>query len=66
MAARMTDIVKQRGRAYRFLTCNFTSPKCRIQEYFFKPHVTEHQVPFLCSVCEFRTGDNAKFVRHQE
>ena len=29
-------------------------------------HVTEHQVPFMCVVCEFRTGDNTKFVRHQE
>ena len=66
MAARMTDIVKQRGRAYRCLTCNITSRKCRIEEHFFKRHVTEHQVPFLCSVCEFRTSDNAKFVRHQE
>ena len=66
MAARMTDIVKQRGRAYRCLACNFTTRKCRIEEHFFKRHVTEHQVPFLCSVCDFRTGDNSKFVRHQE
>ena len=29
-------------------------------------HVTEHQVPFMCVVCEFRTGENTKFVRHQE
>ena len=40
--------------------------KCRIEEHFYKCHVTEHQCPFLCLVCEFRTGDNAKFVRHQE
>ena len=62
MAARMTDIVKQQGRAYRCLTCNFTSHKCQIEEHFFKRHVTEHQAPFLCSVCEFRTGDNAKLA----
>ena len=66
MAARMTEIAKNRGRAYRCTPCGYTSRKCRIQEHFYRKHVTEHQVPFMCVVCEFRTGDNTKFVRHQE
>ena len=66
MAARMTEIANRRGRAYRCTPCGYTSRKCRIEEHFYKRHVTEHQVPFMCVVCEFRTGDNTKFVRHQE
>ena len=66
MAARMTEIAKSRGRAYRCTPCGYTSRKCRIEEHFHKRHVTEHHVPFMCVVCEFRTGDNTKCVRHQE
>ena len=65
MAARMVEIVKNKGRAYRCNPCGFISRKCRIEEHFYKQHVTEHQVPYMCVVCEFRTGDNTKFVRHQ-
>ena len=65
MAARMTEIVKQRGRAYRCTPYGFTSRKARIEEHFYKRHISEHEVPFMCLACEFRTGDNTKFTRHQ-
>ena len=62
----MTEIAKNRGRAYRCSPCGYTSRKCRIEEHFLRKHVTEHQGSFMCMVCEFRMGDNTKFVRHQE
>ena len=61
----MTEIVKQRGRAYRCTPCGFTTRKCRIEEHFYKRHVSEHEVPYMCVACEFRTGENSKSVRHQ-
>ena len=64
MAARMTEIVKQRGKAYRCTPCGLTSRKARIEEHFYKRHISEHEVPFMCLACEFRTGDNTKFTRH--
>ena len=65
MGARMVEIVENKGRAYRCNPCGFIARKCRIEEHFYKQHLTEHQVPYMCVVCEFRMGDNTKFVRHQ-
>ena len=28
--------------------------------------MAEHEVPYQCIVCQFRTGDNSKYVRHQD
>ena len=66
MAAKITEIVKQRGRAYRCVPCGFSSRKCRMEEHYYKRHVSEHEVPFQCIVCQFRTGDNSKYVKHQD
>ena len=48
------------------MPCGFTSRKCRIEEHYYKRHVSEHEVPFQCIVCQFRTGDNSKYVKHQD
>ncbi|MCG8047970.1 MAG: hypothetical protein N0E48_20515 [Candidatus Thiodiazotropha endolucinida] len=62
----MLEIAKKNGRAYKCTPCGYIGRKNRVEEHFYKKHVSEFEVPYLCVGCEFRTGDNAKFVRHQE
>lgn len=66
MADKMVKEVMKRGRAYRCTLCGYTEIKSRVEQHFYHKHVAEYEVPFLCAVCNFRTGDNDKFTRHQE
>lgn len=62
----MIDLVLKRGRAYRCQPCGYMESKSRVECHFYKKHVPEFEVPFMCHPCDFRTGDQQKFQRHQE
>ena len=66
MASRMIELVKKRGRAYRCVPCGYIESKQRAEAHFYKKHVAEYEVPFMCVACDFRGGDATKFQRHQE
>lgn len=65
MANKMLNIVLPRGRAYRCVPCGYVENKSRMEKHFYSTHVPEHQVPYVCKPCEFKTGDVGKFNRHQ-
>lgn len=65
MANKMLNIVLPRGRAYRCVPCGYVENKSRMEKHFYSTHVPEHQVPYVCKPCEFKTGDVGKFERHQ-
>ena len=62
----MIELVKKRGRAYRCVPCGHIESKHRAEAHFYKKHVAEFEVPFMCVACDFRGGDATKFQRHQE
>ena len=66
MASRMVELVKNRGRAYRCVPCGYIESKHRAEVHYYKKHVAEFEVPFMCVACDFRGGDATKFQRHQE
>ena len=66
IASRMIELVKKRGRAYRCVSCRYIESKHRAEAHFYKKHVAEYEVPFMCVACDFRGGDSTKFQRHQE
>ena len=66
MASRMIELVKKRGLGYRCCRCGYVENKHRAEYHFYKKHVAEFEVPFMCVTCDFRGEDTAKFLRHQE
>ena len=62
----MVELVKNRGRAYRCVPCGYIESKHRAEVHYYKKHVAEFEVPFMCVACDFRGGDATKFQRHQE
>ena len=65
MASKMIELVK-RGRAYRCVPCGYIESKHPAEAHFYKKHVAEYEVPFMCVACDFWGGDATKFQRHQE
>ena len=57
MASRMVELVKKRGRAYRCVPCGDIESKHRAEAHFYKKHVAEFEVPFMCVACDFRGED---------
>ena len=66
MASRMIELVKKRGRAYRCVPCGYIDSKHCAEAHFYKKHVAEYEVLFMCVACDFRGGEATKFQRHQE
>lgn len=63
MAAKMVNIAK-RGRVYQCGVCGHKEEKGRVEVHFYRHHVSSYEVPFLCTKCDYRTGDQGKFDRH--
>ena len=66
MASEMLQFVVKRGRAYRCDPCAYVENKSRTTLHFYNRHVLEHEIPYACVQCEFKTGDRKKLDRHLE
>ena len=66
MATGMLEYVLKRGRAYRCVPCAYIENKSRTTLHFYNKHVLEHEIPYACVQCEFKTGDRKKLDRHLE
>ena len=59
-------IVLTRGRAYRCVPCGNVENKSRAELHFYTKHVIDHEIPFACVPCDFKTGDRKKLDKHLE
>ena len=66
MASEMLQFVVKRGRAYHYVPCAYVENKSRTTLHFYNKHVLEHEIPYACVQCEFKTGDRKKLDRHLE
>ena len=55
MASRMIELVKKMGRASRCVPCGYIESKHRAENHFYKKHVAEFEVPFMCVACDTRS-----------
>lgn len=59
------DARKKAGRLiYRCTVCGKSDRKGRLVAHLLKTHVSLDQVPFSCSLCNFRCTDRAQLLRH--
>ena len=62
----MIELVKKRGRAYHCSPCGYVENKHLAEAHFYKKHVAEFEMPFMCVTCDFRGEDAAQFQRYKE
>ena len=66
MATGMIEFMLTRGRAYRCVPCGYVENKSHAELHFYTKHVMDHEIPFACVPCDFKTGDKKKLDRHLE
>ena len=65
--ADMTRMAKHKGRAYVCMRCGeqpFIDTKTRFQAHFMKHHTKADELPFFCSLCNFRCTEKKQLTDH--